>query len=102
MKLFQLLPNILEFEAKNYFKISPYSAIKDQSKHSFWISFSQVQADLKDVAFYIKKKSGFPKLQDSGVADVTISGSGISGKIQIESTGKKHDLFKVIDVKVKV
>lgn len=97
-----LLPNVIEFEAKNYFKLSPYSTIKDQSKHSFWISFAQVQADLKDVAFYIKKKSGFPRITDSGVADVTLSGNGVSGKIHLESTGRKDHSFKVIDVKVKV
>ena len=46
-----LLPNVFEFEARNYFKVSPYDAIHDQSKHSFWVSFSQIQCDLKDVAF---------------------------------------------------
>ena len=33
------------------FKVSPYDAIKDTTKHEFTIGFSQVQADLKDVAF---------------------------------------------------
>lgn len=98
----QLLPNIIEIEARNYFKVSPYKAIKDTHKHSFWVSFSQIQADLKDVAFYIKKKSGFPKITDSGLADVFIGGKGISGKIHVESTGRKDHAFKVIDVKVKV
>lgn len=46
-----LLPNVIEIEARNYFKVSPYANIKDVSKHSFMVSFSQVQADLKDVAF---------------------------------------------------
>lgn len=32
-------------------KVSPYDAIKDQSKHSFWVSFGQMQADIKDVSF---------------------------------------------------
>ncbi|GAA5878086.1 hypothetical protein JCM8547_002824, partial [Rhodosporidiobolus lusitaniae] len=60
-----LLPNLFEIEARNYFKLSPYDNLGDVSKHSFWISFSQVQCDLKDVAFYINKKSGFPKIKDS-------------------------------------
>ncbi|KAL8287370.1 hypothetical protein RQP46_003822 [Phenoliferia psychrophenolica] len=97
-----LLPNVFEFEARNYFKVSPYDAIKDQSKHSFWVSFSQVQCDLKDVAFYIKKKTGFPKVQDSGVADVFIGGKGISGKIHLESTGRSDRAFNIVDVKVKI
>lgn len=85
-----LLPNIIEFEMRNYFKMSPYSEINDVSKHSFYISFAQVQADLKDVAFYLKKKTGFPKLTDSGYLDVMLGGKGLSGKIHLESTGKKH------------
>ncbi|SGY18964.1 BQ5605_C014g07520 [Microbotryum silenes-dioicae] len=97
-----LIPNIIEIEAKNYFKLSPYDQIRDISKHSFVLSFSQVQADLKDVAFYIKKKQGFPKLTDSGIADVQISGNGVSGKIHIESTGKAHHAFKVVDCKIKI
>jgi len=97
-----LLPNVFELEARNYFKVSPYEAIKDQSKHSFWVSFSQIQADIKDVAFYIKKKSGFPKITDSGLADVVISGKGISGKVHLESTGRKDHAFKILDVKVKI
>jgi hypothetical protein len=28
-----LLPNVIEIEARNYFKVSPYEQIKDQSKH---------------------------------------------------------------------
>lgn len=98
----QILPNILEVEARNYFKMSPYAAIKDASKHSFWLSFSQIQADLKDVAFYIKKKQGFPKLSDSGFADVFLGGKGISGKVHLESTGRPHHAFKVVDVHVKI
>lgn len=54
-----LLPNLFELEARNYFKLSPYDNLGDVSKHSFWVSFSQVQCDLKDVAFFIKKKTGF-------------------------------------------
>ncbi|KAK4699364.1 hypothetical protein P7C70_g6896, partial [Phenoliferia sp. Uapishka_3] len=97
-----LLPNIFEFEARNYFKVSPYDAIQDQSKHSFWVSFSQIHCDLKDVAFYIRKKTGFPKLKDSGIADVFIGGKGISGKVHLESTGRKDHAFNVVDVKVKI
>ncbi|KAI5479947.1 hypothetical protein MNV49_002237 [Pseudohyphozyma bogoriensis] len=97
-----ILPNIFEFEAKNYFKISPYQEIKDQSKHSFMLSFSQAQADIKDLQFYIKKKQGFPKITDSGEADVFLGGKGISGKVQLESTGRKNHAFNVVSVKVKI
>ncbi|GAA5934568.1 uncharacterized protein JCM15063_004617 [Sporobolomyces koalae] len=97
-----LLPNIFEIEARNYFKLSPYDNLGDVSKHSFWVSFSQVQTDLKDVAFYIKKKTGFPKLTDSGYADVFLGGKGLSGKVHLESTGRRDHAFKVVEVKIKI
>ncbi|GAA6017008.1 hypothetical protein JCM10207_001455 [Rhodosporidiobolus poonsookiae] len=97
-----LLPNLFEIEARNYWKLSPYDNMGDVSKHSFWISFSQVQCDLKDVAFYINKKSGFPKIKDSGYADVFLGGKGLSGKVHIESTGRKNHAFKVIETKIKI
>lgn len=97
-----LLPNTVELEMRNYFKLSAYEKIENANKHSFWISFSQIQADLRDVAFYVHKKSGFPKIKDSGLADVVISGNGVSGKVHIESSTAKDRVFTVKDVKVKV
>jgi hypothetical protein len=97
-----LLPNSVELEMRNFFKLSAYEKIPNANRHSFWISFSQVQADLRDVAFYVHKKSGFPKIKDSGMADVVISGNGVSGKIHIESSGAKDRVFVVKDVKIKV
>lgn len=38
-------------QARNYFRLSPYDNLGDVSKHAFWVSFEQVQLDLKDVAF---------------------------------------------------
>ncbi|GAA5879136.1 hypothetical protein JCM16303_001311 [Sporobolomyces ruberrimus] len=91
-----------DIEARNYFKLSPCDNLGDVSKHSFRISFTQVQTDLKDVAFYIKKKTGFPKLTDSGYADVFLGGKGLSGKIHLESTGRRDHAFKVVEVKIKI
>jgi hypothetical protein len=49
-----------------------------------------------------KKKSGFPKISDHGLADVFIGGSGISGKVHIESTDRRGSVFHVREVKVKI
>ncbi len=102
LEMANMLPNVFEIEARNYFKLSPYDAIADQSKHSFWVSFSQIQADLKDINFFVNKKSGFPKLKTQGLADVRVSGKGISGRIHLSSTGKKGHAFVVEEVKVKL
>ncbi|EJU01188.1 hypothetical protein DACRYDRAFT_116977 [Dacryopinax primogenitus] len=98
-----LLPNVIELEVHNWIKFSPYSTVTDDHHHSFRGIFGQIQADLRDVAFYFKKKQGFPKLSDSGVADVVIGGSGISGTVHVASAGKdKSSVFTVKDVHVKI
>jgi hypothetical protein len=73
-----LFPNIVSFEADNFVKFSPYEAIKDESHHEFTFTFAQIQADMKDIAFYFKKKTGLPKLSDSGLADVVLGGHGLT------------------------
>ena len=61
--------------------------------------------DLRDVAYYVKKKQGFPSVTDLGVADIFLGGSGFSFKLKL-STAEKSDrqnFFKVdkVDVDVK-
>jgi hypothetical protein len=98
-----LFPNIVAFEAHNHFKFSPYSTIKDDSHHEFKLTLSQIQADMRDVAFWFRKKSGFPKLQDSGLADVLLGGEGLTATIHLASAEKdKSSVFKVKNVHVKV
>ncbi|TDL17822.1 hypothetical protein BD410DRAFT_793854 [Rickenella mellea] len=101
-----LFPKILEFTAQNYLKVSPYTEIKDEHHHTLTISLSQIQADMKDVAFYYYKKGGFGRIRDSGLADVFLGGKGISVKVKISSTTKEREggvrLYKVKDVSVKV
>jgi hypothetical protein len=59
-------------------KFSPYDAIDDLSHHEFTLTLGQIQADMRDVAFYFRKKSGIPKLSDSGLADVLLGGQGLT------------------------
>ena len=33
---------------------------------------------MRDVAFYFNKKTGIPKISDSGLADVLLGGEGLS------------------------
>lgn len=90
-------------EAHNFIKFSPYNAITDQHHHEFTLTFGQIQADMKDVAFYFRKKTGIPKLTDSGLADVLLGGQGLNVTAHITSAEKdKSSVFKVKDVHVKV
>ncbi|KAI0743264.1 hypothetical protein BC629DRAFT_1599620 [Irpex lacteus] len=98
-----LLPNLVSIEAHNFIKFSPYNAIADQRHHDFTLTFGQIQADMRDVAFYFRKKTGIPKLSDSGLADVLLGGHGLNVTAHITSSDKdKSSVFKVKDVHVKV
>ena len=44
------------------------------------LTLTQIQADMRDVAFYFHKKTGLPRLKDSGLADVFLGGRGITVK----------------------
>lgn len=90
-------------EAHNFVKFSPYNAITDEHHHEFTLTFAQIQADMKDVAFYFHKKTGMPKLQDSGLADVLLGGHGMTVTTHLQSADKDpSSVFHVKDVIVKI
>jgi hypothetical protein len=102
-----LFPNIVEIEAHNHFKFSPYSTVRkgqDESKHEFVITLSQMQADMRDVAFYFKRKSGLPKIKDSGLADVVVGGEGVTVRIHVAASpsAEKSSFITVKSVHAKV
>jgi hypothetical protein len=98
-----LFPNIISMEAHNYFKFSPYNAIRDVSRHQFTLTFGQIQADMRDIAFWFRKKTGIPKLSDSGLADVILGGEGVTATVELVSAGNdRSSVFHVRNVHVKV
>jgi hypothetical protein len=54
-------------EANNYVKFSPYNAITDDDRHCIKVTLEQMQADMRDVAFYYRKKTSIPRMKDSGM-----------------------------------
>lgn len=98
-----LLPNVIEMSARNHFRFSPYSVINDYAEHEVELTFSQIQADIRDVAFYFRKKTGLPKLRDSGLADFILGGEGVNVIVKLVSSSKDHtSVFKVKSVHAKV
>lgn len=73
-----LFPNLVEIDASNSMKFSPYNTTSDSGRHEFKLTLKQIQADMRDVAFYYRKKTGIPKLADSGLADVLLGGGGLT------------------------
>src|SRR6202035_1350581 len=91
-----LLPNILEIQADNTFRWGR-KKLSSRNVHRFAVHVSQIQCDLKDVAYYIKKKQGFPSLKDTGVMDIFLGGQGLSFDMKLATAAKKdrNRIFKV-------
>lgn len=97
-----IFPNIVSFEAHNYMKFSPYNSISDEGHHDFTLTLGHIQADLRDVAFYYHRKSGFPKITDQGLADVLLGGTGLTITARLSTARDPSSVFAVKDVQVKV
>ena len=92
-----LFPNTLEIGSDNYFRMGR-KGISNKRENKVMISGSGVQMDLQDVAYYIKKKQGFPSITDKGVMDIFLGGEGFSFKIAARnatSTDRSH--FVAVD-----
>ncbi|KAJ6630404.1 hypothetical protein B0H10DRAFT_2160322 [Mycena sp. CBHHK59/15] len=98
-----LFPNVVEIEAHNFLRFSPYHASKekDTAAHEVTFTFAQMQADMRDVAFYFRTKSGI-KMKDSGLADVLLGGQGVTATVTLTSSKDTSSVFRVKRVRVKV
>ncbi|KAI7531238.1 hypothetical protein KC317_g19844, partial [Hortaea werneckii] len=98
-----LAPNMFEFGSDNYWRWGRKS-IQNKNKNKVMLSVSGVQMDLRDVAFYIKRKEGFPSITDKGLMDVFLGGTGLSFKVAMETAdkGDKEHFFKINNVTVDI
>lgn len=85
-----LFPNALEFGSDNYWRFGRKS-ISSRRENKVMIAGSGVQMDLRDVAYYLKKKQGFPSITDKGVMDIILAGEGFSFKINARNAHKSSD-----------
>ncbi|KAJ6451660.1 hypothetical protein C8R47DRAFT_300002 [Mycena vitilis] len=99
-----LLPNIVEVEAHNYVRFSPYEtkSKSDKAKHEVTFTFAQMHADMRDVAFYFRTKTGPIKIKDSGLADVLLGGQGLTATVTLTSSPDSAHVFSVGRVRVSV
>lgn len=98
-----LAPNMMEFGSDNYWKWGR-KTFTSKNKNSVLLSVSGIQMDLRDVAYYVKKKEGFPGVTDKGVMDVFLGGTGLSFKVAMETADKsdKQHFFKISKVTVEL
>jgi hypothetical protein len=98
------MPNVLEVASENFFRWGR-KATANKSKHAFEVKVSGIQMDLRDVSYHIKRKQGFPRLTDTGVANLRLAGDGVSFRLKMATADKKdaQNYFRVdkVDVDVK-
>ena len=62
-----------------------------------------MQADMRDVAFYFHKKTGTPKITDSGIADILLGGQGLSITAHLVSADRdRTSVFRVKEVQTSI
>ena len=92
-----LFPNVLEFGSDNYFRLGR-KQIKNKHDNKIMIAGSGIQMDLRDGAYYIKMKQGFPSITDKGVMDIFLGGDGFSFKLAARNAQKADRThFVVVD-----
>ena len=98
-----LAPNQFEFGSDNYWRWGR-KGFSSSNKNKVLLSVSGVQMDLRDVAYYVKKKEGFPSVTDKGVMDIFLGGTGLSFKVAMETADKKDSqhFFKINSVTVDI
>ncbi|CCM07009.1 uncharacterized protein FIBRA_09328 [Fibroporia radiculosa] len=97
-----VFPNVVSVDVRNHMRFSPYDTIRDESHHEITLVLGQIQADLRDVAFFYHKKTGMPKMSDSGMADVLLGGSGMTVTAHLATAHDPASVFQVKNVAVKV
>ncbi|KAG0170457.1 hypothetical protein DFQ28_002079 [Apophysomyces sp. BC1034] len=87
-----LMPSTVEVKMENYACFSPVSDLRNVDQQAMFIRMSQIQAVINDVVFYYKRKSGFPRISDRGVATLILGGKGmdISMRVCSNSSDKDH------------
>jgi hypothetical protein len=98
-----LMPNVVEFGSDNYFRWGR-KKISNKRDNKIMIAASGIQADLRDVSYYIKKKQGFPSITDTGIMDIFLGGEGFSFKIAASTADKsdKQHFVKLDKVSVNI
>lgn len=104
-----LLPRLLEVNMNNQFRMVPRGAnkndrSKDVSKHEFNMIIKGLEANIRDVDYFVRTKEGF-KFKDHGIADILINKKGLDIKVmgrKTPETVETPSLITIDSVKVKI
>ncbi|OAA74170.1 hypothetical protein ISF_01071 [Cordyceps fumosorosea ARSEF 2679] len=95
------MPNVAELVSNNNWKWGRRN-IANRHQNMIDLKVSGIQMDLRDVSYHIKRKTGFLKITDTGVADILLPGEGFSFRMKVSTADKKdsQNFFKVEKVDV--
>lgn len=98
-----LLPNNLSISNSNFVRLSSKDKSFSHSVHRARIRLEGVQMNLREMNYYLKKKQGFPSIEDVGLADVYL-GHGADIEVTVASSEKSDasHFYNVEDVTVSV
>ncbi|KKZ61692.1 hypothetical protein EMCG_03801 [[Emmonsia] crescens] len=96
-----LLPNVVEFSSDNYWRWGR-KRIGSKYTNKVMVAATGIQTDWRDVSYYIKKKTGFPSITDTGVMDILMGGEGFNFKISGSTSDSTDSLFKPEKISVNV
>ncbi|GJJ67961.1 hypothetical protein EMPS_00307 [Entomortierella parvispora] len=102
-----LLPRLFEVNMNNTVRMVPRGNATrslDANKHDFNMFIQGIEANVRDVDYYVKTKEGF-KFQDRGIADVLIHKKGMDVRVMGRKTPDDVEVPSMItidDVKVKI
>jgi hypothetical protein len=102
-----LLPRLFEVNMNNTMRMVPRGIANhsmDANKHDFNVMMQGVEANVRNVEYYIKTKEGL-KFQDRGIADVLIHKKGMDVRIVGRKTPDDVEVPSMItidNVKVKI
>ncbi|KAJ3054198.1 hypothetical protein HK097_002421 [Rhizophlyctis rosea] len=78
------LPDSLDLKLKHSARVAFREAKPSTLQHRLVLNFNGIHANLQDIPFYYRKKTGFPKIKDYGVADVSMPGDGINTIMKLD------------------
>ncbi|KAF9144899.1 hypothetical protein BGX30_011119 [Mortierella sp. GBA39] len=104
-----LLPRLFEVNMNNQFRMVPRGAnkndrSKDADKHDFNMFIKGLEANIRDVDYFVRTKEGF-KFKDHGIADILIYKKGMDVRVvgrKTPETVETPSLVTIDHVKVKI
>lgn len=88
-----LLPRLVEIKMNNMIRMVPRGNANrslDFNKHEFNMAIQGVEANVRNVDYYVNTKEGF-RFQDHGIADVLINRRGMDIQIRGKKTPEEND-----------